>query len=239
MADSFQGKIVLVAGGTGALGTAVASAFLAEGAETIVTYRRQEEFSALKKQAGSNESSLAGYSIDVTDEAAVGDLIEDILAQHSRIDVLVNAVGAYAGGTTLWETEPAIFDQMLALNLRSGFNLCRGVVPAMLRQRSGAVVNIASRAAVDHAAGATAYAASKAAAIAMIDCLAADLKGTGVRANSVLPSVIDTQPNRRAMPKGDFSKWPKPDDIARVILYLCSDAAKLVHGASIPVYGND
>ena len=99
-------------------------------------------------------------------------------------------------------------------------------------------MNVASRAAVDHAAGAAAYAASKAAAVAMIDSLAADLKGTGVRANSVLPSIIDTEANRKAMPKADFAKWPKPEDIARVILFLCSDDARVIHGAAIPVYGD-
>jgi NAD(P)-dependent dehydrogenase (short-subunit alcohol dehydrogenase family) len=108
----------------------------------------------------------------------------------------------------------------------------------MLKQKSGAIVNIAAKAAFDHAAGASAYAASKAAAVAMMDCLAEDLRGTGIRVNSVLPSIIDTQPNRQAMPSADFSKWPKPEDIARVILFLCSDDAQLIHGAAVPVYGN-
>jgi NAD(P)-dependent dehydrogenase (short-subunit alcohol dehydrogenase family) len=124
---------------------------------------------------------------------------------------------------------------MLSLNLLSGYILCRAVVPAMLKQRRGAIVNVASRAAIDHAAAAASYAASKAAAMAMIDSLAADLKETGVRANSILPSIIDTEANRRAMPKADYSKWPKPQDIARVILFLCSDDAKLIRGAAIPV----
>jgi NAD(P)-dependent dehydrogenase (short-subunit alcohol dehydrogenase family) len=153
--------------------------------------------------------------------------------------VLVNAVGGYAGGIALWETDSKVFEQMLSLNLRSGYVLSRAIVPVMLKQRSGAIVNVASRTAVDHAAGAAAYAASKAAAVAMIDSLAADLKGTGVRANSVLPSIIDTEVNREAMPKADFSKWPKPGDIARVILFLSGDEARLVHGAAVPVYGND
>jgi NAD(P)-dependent dehydrogenase (short-subunit alcohol dehydrogenase family) len=112
-------------------------------------------------------------------------------------------------------------------------------VPVMLKQGYGSIVNVASKAAFDHAAGAAAYAASKAAAIAMMDSLAADLKGTGVRVNSIVPSIIDTEANRKAMPKADFAKWPKPEDIARVILFLCGDEAKVVHGASIPVYGDD
>jgi len=151
--------------------------------------------------------------------------------------VLVNAVGGYAGGQPLWETDSKTFDQMFALNLRSGYVLCRAIVPVMLKQRSGAILNVSSRTALDHAAGAAAYAASKAAAVAMIDSLAADLKGTGIRVNSVLPSIIDTDANRKAMPKADFTKWPKPEEIARVILFLCSEEARLIHGAAVPVYG--
>jgi len=181
---------------------------------------------------------VEGHQLDVTDEAAVRRLAEGLVASRGRVDVLVNAVGGYAGGQPLWEIDSKTFDQMLALNLRSGFVLCRAIVPVMLKQKSGAIVNVSSRMAFDHAAGATAYAASKAAAVAMIDSLAADLKGTGIRVNSVLPSIIDTDANRKAMPKADFTKWPKPEEIARVILFLCSDEAVLIHGAALPVYGN-
>ena len=239
MAGRFGGKTVVVAGGTGGLGQAVTLAFLEESASVIVTYRRQEEFARLEKATGTFGSSLEGHQVDVTDEAAVRRLTEGVIASRERIDVLVNAVGGYAGGLALWETDPRVFEQMLTLNLRSGYVLCRVIVPLMLKQRSGAIVNVAARAAVDHAAGAAAYGASKAAALAMIDSLAADLKGTGVRANSVLPSLFDTDANRRAMPKADFSKWPKPADIARVILFLSSDEARLIHGAAVPVSGND
>ena len=176
--------------------------------------------------------------MDVTDETAVRQLVDAILSQHGRLDVLVNAVGGYAGGVPLWELDSKVFDRMLALNLRSGFVLARAVVPGMLKQKSGAIVNIASKSAFDHAAGAAAYVASKAAAVAMMDSLAADLKGTGVRVNSILPSIIDTEANRKAMPNADFSRWPKPDDIARVVLFLCSDEAKLIQGAAVPVYGD-
>jgi NAD(P)-dependent dehydrogenase (short-subunit alcohol dehydrogenase family) len=154
------------------------------------------------------------------------------------VDVLVNAVGGYAGGVPLWDLKSEVFDRMLALNLRSGYVLARAVAPVMLKQKHGAIVNVASKAAFDHAAGAAAYVASKAAAVAMMDSLAADLKGTGVRVNSILPSIIDTEANRKAMPDADFSQWPKPGEIARVVLFLCSDDAKLVHGAAVPVYGN-
>jgi len=231
-------KIVLVAGGTGGLGHAVSLAFLNAGANVVVTYRKPAEFEALKKAAGANAASLEGYSVDVTDENAVSELIGGIVARHTRLDAMVNTVGGYAGGASLWELDTKTFDQMLALNLRSGYALSRAAVRMMLKQKNGAIVNVASKAAVDHAAGAAAYVASKAAAVAMIDSLAADLKGTGVRANSILPSIIDTEENRKAMPSANFAKWPKPEDIARVILFLCSDDAKVVQGAAVPVYGD-
>jgi NAD(P)-dependent dehydrogenase (short-subunit alcohol dehydrogenase family) len=237
MSSSFSGKVALVAGGTGGLGRSVSLAFLEKGARVVVTYRRQEELDLLTSEAGDG-SRLDGQRVDVTDEAAVGELFEGALARHGRLDALVNAVGGYAGGPNLWELERKVFDQMLDLNLRSGYALSRAAVRVMLRQGHGAIVNVASRAAWDHTAGQAAYAASKAAAVAMIDSLAAELKGTGVRVNSILPSIIDTEANRRAMPEADFAKWPKPQDIARVILFLCSDDARVIHGAAIPVYGD-
>jgi NAD(P)-dependent dehydrogenase (short-subunit alcohol dehydrogenase family) len=233
----FARKVVLVAGGTGGLGRAVSLAFLREGAHLIVTYRKNQEFDLLRKSAGAN-LSLVGHNLDVTDEVSVQQLVEKIVAEHGRLDVLVNTVGGYAGSVALWELDPKVFDQMLALNLRSGYTLSRVAVKAMLKQGKGAMVNVAAKAAQDHAAGAFAYAASKAAAVAMMDSLAADLRGSGVRVNSILPSIIDTEANRKSMPGADFTKWPKPDDIARVILFLCSDDAKVIHGAAVPVYGN-
>jgi len=238
MSVKFDGKVVLVAGGTGGLGHAVSLAFLEEGAKVVVTYRAQEQFNALKAAAGKVGAELEGYSVDVADEAPVRQLIQKIVAKYRRLDAMVNTVGGYAGGTKLWELETKVFDQMLAMNLRPGYALSRAVVRAMLKEGRGAVVNVAAKAALDHAAGAAAYAASKSAAVALMDSLAADLKGSGVRVNTILPSIIDTQANRKAMPKEDFTKWPKPEDIARVILFLCSDDARVIHGAAIPVYGD-
>jgi NAD(P)-dependent dehydrogenase (short-subunit alcohol dehydrogenase family) len=234
----FSGRVALITGGTGGLGRAVSVAFLNEGAKVAVTYRDQKEFEDLKRIAGTSTSSLQGHRVDVTDTVAVEQLVQRLVADYGRLDVVVNTVGAYAGGVKLWQLDPKVFDLMLALNVRSGFTIARAVVPVMLKQKRGAIVNIASKAAVDHAAGAAAYAASKAAAVAMMDSLAADLKGTGVRVNSVLPSIIDTEINRKAIPNADFASWPKPEDIARVILFLCSDEAKLIHGAAVPVYGD-
>ena len=240
MSTQFSGQIVLVAGGTGALGRAVSLAFLEQGAKVVVTYRQPSELDELKRVAGANASVLQGQAVDVTDEAALKRFVQGVVAEHGRIDIVVNTVGAFAGGAKLWEENPQLLDQMLSANLLSGYAISRAVIPQMLKQtplnqKRGVFINIASRAAVDHAAGIASYAASKAAAVALMDSLATELKETGVRVNSVLPSIIDTPANRRAMPKADFTKWPQPEEIARIILFLASDDAKLVHGASISV----
>ena len=235
--NRFSQTVGLVAGGTGGLGRAVSLAFLSEGAVVAATYRTQAEFDDLVEAAGAHAARLEGHRVDVTDETATGRLAEEIVGRHGRLDALVNAVGGYAGGVKLWDLETKVLDQMLALNLRSGYALTRAVLPAMLSAGRGSIVNIAAKAALEHPARAAAYAASKAAALALMNTLAAETLGTGVRVNSVLPSVIDTPANRKSMPKADFAKWPKPEEIARVILFLCSRDAAVIHGAAIPVYG--
>jgi NAD(P)-dependent dehydrogenase (short-subunit alcohol dehydrogenase family) len=235
---NFHDKIVLVAGGTGGLGREVSMAFLDAGATLAVTFQHTEEFDALAaaaKRAGA--APPEGASVDVTDAQAVEKYIAEIVAKHGRLDVLVNTVGGYAGGANLWEVDPRTYDRMLGLNLKAGFVLARAVVPQMIKQNRGWIVNIASKAAYDHAAGGAMYAASKAGALAMFDSLAAEVKPHDINVNSVLPSIIDTAANRKAMPGADFSKWPKPEEIARVILFLCSEEARVIHGAAIPVYG--
>jgi NAD(P)-dependent dehydrogenase (short-subunit alcohol dehydrogenase family) len=235
---NFHDKIVLVTGGTGGLGREVTMAFLEAGASVTVTYRVAEEFTAVVSAAQRiGAKPPEGAAVDVTDAAAVEKLVADVVAKHGRLDILVNAVGGYAGGTNLWEVDPKTYDQMLQLNLKAGFVLARAIVPAMIRQNRGWIVNVASKAALDHAAGGALYEASKAGALALFDSLAADVKPHNINVNSVLPSIIDTAANRKAMPGADFSRWPKPEEIARVILFLCSEEARVIHGAAIPVFG--
>jgi NAD(P)-dependent dehydrogenase (short-subunit alcohol dehydrogenase family) len=227
--------VVLVAGGTGGLGRAVSLAFLAAGARVAVTYRKREEFAALEASAGPGSGRLEGHAADVSDEAAAKSLVAAVRTRHGRLDALVNTVGGFAGGRTLWEEDAGVLDRMLALNLRPGWVLARAAVPVMLARGRGAIVNVAAQVALAPPAGLAAYAASKSAAVAMLASLAAELKGTGVRVNTILPSIIDTEANRRSMPNADFSTWSKPEEIARVVLFLCGDGAKLVHGAGIAV----
>jgi NAD(P)-dependent dehydrogenase (short-subunit alcohol dehydrogenase family) len=234
---NFHDKVILVTGGTGGLGREVAMAFLEAGASVVVTYQRAEEFAALVSASQRVGAPPDGASVDVTDSVAVDKFVAEIIAKRGRLDVLVNTVGGYAGGKNLWEVDPRTYDNMLQLNLKAGFVLARAIVPVMIRQNRGWIVNVASKAAFDHGAGGALYAASKAGALALFDSLAAEVKPFNINVNSVLPSIIDTAANRKAMPGADFAKWPKPEEIARVILFLCSEEARVIHGAAIPVYG--
>jgi len=227
-------RTVVVAGGTGALGASVSHAFIASGSRVIATYVKQAEYDALAKQVG---PQLIGVSLDVTDEAAVAKFVAETESNYGGIDALVIAVGGFAGGKQLWETDTATYDLMLSLNLRAAFVMGRAILPGMIRQNRGALVNVASKAGYGHSAGAAMYAASKAGVMALFDSLAEEVKPYNINVNSIVPSIMDTPSNRRAMPKADFDVWPKTDDIAKVILYLCSDDARVIHGAAVPVYG--
>ncbi len=232
---AFDGRVVIVAGGTGGLGRAVTLAFLAAGARVTATYRREEELAEVRAAAGDAGSRLDGRRTDVTDEEAARALVSDVAARDGRLDVLVNTVGGFAGGKPLWDAPEEELERMFLLNVRSGWALARAATPVMKAQGAGVLVNVAAQAATAPPAGLGAYAASKAAAVALFSSLAKELGGTGVRANTVLPHLIDTPANRAAMPSADFSKWPKPEDIARVVLFLASDDAVLVNGAAVPV----
>src|SRR5689334_13779942 len=160
--NRFSQTVNLVAGGTGGLGRAVRLAFLTEGAVVVTTYRNQAEFDDLTRAAGVNASRLEGHRIDATDEAATRQLVETVTARHGRLDALVNTVGGYAGGVALRDLDTGVLDHLLALNLRSTYALARAVLPAMLSNRHGSIVNIAAKAALEHPPRAAAYAASKA-----------------------------------------------------------------------------
>lgn len=229
-------KTVLVAGGTGALGASVTRAFLATGARVIATYRVKEEYDALIAEAGKS-AGLTGENVDVTDEAAVAQFVGGVEKQYGAVDALVITVGGYAGGKPIWESDLSTLEKMLSLNLRAAFVMARGVLPGMIRQNRGAIVNIASKAAYGSSPGAAAYAASKAGVLALFDSLAEEVKPYNINVNSIVPSIMDTPANRRAMPKADFSVWPKTSEIAKVIVYLCSEDARVIHGAAVPVYG--
>jgi NAD(P)-dependent dehydrogenase (short-subunit alcohol dehydrogenase family) len=154
-----------------------------------------------------------------------------------RIDVLAHTVGGFRAGTPLHETLLATLDFMLNLNAKTVFITNQAVIPHMLRQGAGKIINLAARAGLQGQSNLAAYSASKAAVIRLTESAAAELKQSGINVNCVLPGTIDTPQNREAMPDADFSRWVKPESLADVILFLASDAARDIHGAAVPVYG--
>ena len=153
------------------------------------------------------------------------------------MDALVNTVGAFRGGKPVHEADVADWDLLFNANVRTTLMCCRAVIPQMLKQKRGKIINVSSREGLEAHAGLAAYAASKSAVLRLTEALAAELKASDINANCILPSVIDTPENRAAMPKADFSQWVAPEAIADVILFLTSDAARAIHGAAVPVYG--
>ena len=230
-----RNQVVLVTGGTGALGAAVTLAALEAGAAAVVTYRDARDRDALSGRVpAADRGRLHAIQADVTDAESVRRLFDEVTARHRRLDVLVNTVGGFAGGALL-ATDERAWDGMLTLNLRSAYLCCRAALPPMLAAGRGRIVNVGSRSVVPPTGGFVAYTVSKAAVLALTQALAHEVRGRGVTVNAVLPSTMDTEANRRAMPDADRSGWVTPDSVARAILFLMSDAAADVTGTLLAV----
>ena len=230
-------RVVIVTGAAGNLGTAVAKVFEAAGAKLVVVDRDLDRLSRLFPDLVGSPDHYLAAPVDLTDETAVKAMVDEILSRFGRIDVLVNVAGGYRGGTPVHETPLATWDFLLSLNARTVYIASSAVIPAMLRQGSGKIINVAARAALQGAAKLGAYSASKSAVIRLTEAMAAELKNDGINVNCVMPGTIDTPDNHAAMPKADTGRWVQPEALADVILFLASDAARAVHGAAIPVYG--
>ncbi len=233
----FTNHVVIVTGAAGNLGVAVAHAFHAAKARLVLVDRDPDRLPHLFPDLVGLPDHYLAAPVDLIDEAAVKAMVGETLSRFGRIDVLANVAGGYRGGTPVHETPLATWDLLLNLNARTAYIASSAVIPAMLRQGSGKIVNVAARAALQGAAKLGAYSASKGAVIRLTEAMAAELKNDGINVNCVLPSTIDTPDNRAAMPKADPSRWVKSEALADVILFLASDAARAVHGAAIPVYG--
>jgi NAD(P)-dependent dehydrogenase (short-subunit alcohol dehydrogenase family) len=228
-------RVVIISGGTGALGQSIVLAFLAAGARVCVPYVVPAEQAALQARLGPAEAARVEMKpCDLADEAAVSAYVGEITAKHHRIDVLVNAVGGFAGGD-LASTPLAEWNRMMTLNLTTAVVGCRAVLPDMTRARWGRIVNIASRAVVPPQGGFIAYTVSKAAVITLTQALAQEVRAHGITVNAVLPSTMDTPANRKAMPDADRSGWVSTESVARVVAFLGSEAADAVTGAAVTV----
>jgi len=218
---------VLVAGGTGHLGTAVVRELLAGGYAITATWVVESEAERLAAEP------VELVQADLFDPEAVDKAVE----ATGDLEAVVNLVGGYAEGQRVHETDPEQFDGLMKLNVKPGFLLARAAMPRLIERGGGAFVGVSARAALRPFPGAAGYIASKAAVLALIQALDAEYKRHGIRCNAILPSVIDTPPNRAAQPDADYSKWVQPDEIAKVVRFLVSDESGPISGAAVPVYG--
>lgn len=232
-----QDKVILITGATGALGSAVARAFAQTQARLVLTSRSKEKLERLASEISLPEERTLTAAADVTQAAGVQALVATVAARFGRIDVLLNVAGGWSGGKPVGETSVEDWDRLVALNLRSAFLLSRAVLPGMLEAGWGRIVHISSKTAVEPRAKQAAYAVSKMGLITLTEVIAAEVKGSGVTANVILPSIIDTPANRESMPKADPAKWVKPEHIAATMRFLCSEEAASINGAHIPIYG--
>ncbi|HEV2193838.1 MAG TPA: SDR family NAD(P)-dependent oxidoreductase [Nitrosopumilaceae archaeon] len=233
----FEGKVVLITGGTGALGREASLSFLKSNAIAAITHVTDREIPQLESTLGDLMKKVMLIKADIGDEVQVEKTVSDIVKKYGHIDVLINVVGGYLGGKKVTEMTGKEWDLMMNLNLKTAFLISKHVVGQMVKQGSGKVVHVAARLGLKGIAGNSAYCASKSGLIRLVESLSDEVKDKNINVNCVLPSIIDTGANRKEMPDADFSKWVKPSEIARVMLFLASDDSRSIHGAAMPVYG--
>jgi NAD(P)-dependent dehydrogenase (short-subunit alcohol dehydrogenase family) len=232
-----QGRVAMVTGGTGALGGAVVANLLESGARVAVPYTAEEHWAALRVHSGNAAERLAGAAVDLTNGEAVERFVADTAERWGRIDFLVCLAGGFAAGK-IHETSEESWNHMFDQNLRTVYLALHAVVPVMIKQNFGRIVTTSSGSILNGGgAGIAAYAVSKGAVRQMTEILAAELKGYDIHAHSILPGTMDTAANRRSMPKADFSKWVKTEDVAGVIHFLLGDDARAVRSVDVPILG--
>jgi len=228
----FDGEVALVTGVGGALGSAAAAAFLEAGATVCgadVVAPDDEDF------LFDDPDRIDFHQGDFTDEDDVARVVGEVVDEHGRLDYLLNIAGTWRGGDPIHETDADTFDFLFGVNLKTMFLASKHALPE-LQETEGSIVSVSARSSLEGGEGDGIYRATKAGVRLLTETIAEENKGT-VRANAVMPSVIDTPMNREMMPDADHDEWVDPADIAVMMLLLCSDAATVTSGAAVPVYG--
>lgn len=233
---NLTGRTAIISGGTGVLGSVVAEEFLKAGGHVAIPYHSEQSLQALSHHSAFSDRVLTSKA-DLSSEWDVASFVDAVTKKFERIDILVNAAGGYSGGKLVEETSMEEMEKLITLNYKTAFLLCRAVLPLMRRHRYGRIITIAAMPAILPKAQMGAYAVSKGGVITLTETIAEEVKGTGITANAIAPSIILTEANRKAMPKADFSKWVTPLEIARLILFLSSAEAGSVTGNVVRITG--
>ena len=241
--SEFKNKIAVVTGGTGGLGRVIVNRFAEEGMKIYVPTQTIDKFREMFDSSKSDESKefklrkIYGLQCDAMNEESVKNFISDVLKADGKIDYLVNTVGGFHKKTDIIDMDSSVVDKMLDLNFKSTFYFCKNVLKGMIEQNSGRITAISAMPALEISAGRLAYSVSKSAVINLIQTISEETKENNITANVIIPSIIDTMPNRESMPKADFGKWVKPEEIAETILFLLSGKAGSYRGSVIKMYG--
>jgi NAD(P)-dependent dehydrogenase (short-subunit alcohol dehydrogenase family) len=227
-----DGKVVLVTGANGGLGTYVTRAFLDAGATVAGTSRKIQ-------QSDFDSPNFTALPAEISTREGAQVLVDHVVSRFGKLDVLAHTVGGFAGGQSIVEIDDATFLRMLDLNLNCVFHILRAAIPPLRNAGDGRIIAIGSRAALEPGAGVGAYSASKAAMVSLLKTVALENKDAGLTANVILPGTMDTPANRNAIPNADISKWVQPAMVAELVVWLASVAGKDVNGSVIPVYGKD
>lgn len=230
MSYDYNGKVVVVTGGTGQVGRVVARAYAEAGAIVIAADRMTP--------ANSDENKNISFKqIDVLSEESVKQFFAELSNQSGSFYALINTIGGFHAGEPVTELSLKDFEGQFDLNVKTAFLLTKYAVEALAKAGGGKIVHFASRAAVEKGAKSYAYSASKQAVVRLVEAVATETRDQNININAVMPSIIDTPTNRAGMPNANFDQWPKPEQIAKVLLFLTSPDAELISGAAIPVFG--
>lgn len=230
-------KTFVITGGTGGLGSALVRRLVPEGHRLVVTYLLPEEAERFESEFEVDEERLLLLRVDCTNPEAVNTLMKDVAAKLGAIHGLAALVGGWAGGRDVEETDDIRLERMIDLNLRSAFYTVRAAIPYLKQAGWGRIVLVGSKAAVEFPSGQAAFNIAKAGVVALGRSVAQELEGTGVTANVLMPSVIDTPATRQSLPYADYVTWPTPDEIAAVARFLLSEDSGVMNGAQVEVYG--
>lgn len=235
--DNFEHKVVVVTGAAGNLGQAVVKAFINFRASVCGLDFRSWRYDEQESVPGTWKSYFVFADIDVTDRERMKSLADRIHDEVGAVDILVNTVGGFSSGECVHEISTETWQRMFRLNVQSFLSASAAFVPHMLEKGGGKIISIGAKAALKGILKAGAYSSSKATLLRLTESMAAELKSSNIQVNCVLPGTIDTPENRQDMPGADFSKWVSPEQVADVILFLCSHSSDRITGAAIPIYG--